>query len=117
MPPKQLLMQIAIGDDQVPNLGSYWQARSMGIPVLGPTPTTPWGLTVQAGPVTGSAMVLMDGGAPPAPRTNLPAPDSGMHNLTRTQAASRRQIHDFFTTGSIVNECAGACTCASGACN
>jgi hypothetical protein len=43
VPPKQILMQIALGDEQVPNLGSYWQARTMGIPILGPTPTTPWG--------------------------------------------------------------------------
>ena len=45
VPPKQLLMQIALGDEQVPNLGSYWQARTMGIPVLGPSPQTPWGET------------------------------------------------------------------------
>ena len=55
--PKQLLMQIALSDNQVPNIGSYWQARSMGIPVLGPTPVTPWGLTVQQTPITtGSAI-------------------------------------------------------------
>ena len=118
VPPKQLLMQIALGDEQVPNLGSYWQARTMGIPVLGPSPQTPWGLTVATSPVaTGSALVIMDGGAPPVPRTNVPAPDSGMHSLTRNQAASRRQIRDFFTTGSIVNQCAGPCVCQSGACD
>jgi hypothetical protein len=118
VPPKQLLMQIALGDEQVPNLGSYWQARTMGIPILGPSPSTPWGLTVQTSPLpSGSALVIMDGGAPPVPRTNVPAPDSGMHTLTRTQAATRRQIREFFTTGSIVNECAGACVCQSHACD
>jgi len=117
VPPKQLLMQIALGDEQVPNLGSYWQARTMGIPVLGPSPQTPWGIPVAASPVAGSALVIMDGGAPPVPRTNIPAPDSGMHSLTRNQAASRRQIRDFFTTGSIVNQCAGPCVCQSGACD
>ncbi len=117
-PAKQLLMQIALGDEQVPNLGSYWQARTMGIPVVGPSPTTPWGLTVQTSPITsGSALVIMDGGAPPVPRTNVPAPDSGMHSLTRTQAATRRQIGEFFSTGQIVNQCAGACVCQSGACD
>jgi len=102
--PKQILMQIALGDEQVPNLGSYWQARTMGIPILGPTPTTPWGLAVQPSPLAdGSAMVIMDGGAPPPPAANLPAPDLGMHNLTRKQPATRRQIRAFFETGQIMH--------------
>jgi len=120
VPPKQILMEIALSDEQVPNIGSYWEARSMNIPVLGPTPTTPWGLSVQQSPLaSGSALVIMDGGAPAAPTTNIPAPkvDPSMHDLTRTQAATRRQIKDFYTTGMIVNECAGACTCQTGACN
>ena len=118
-PPKQLLMQIAIGDEQVPNLGSYWQARSMHVPVLGPTPFTPWGIPVQASPLaTGSALVIMDGGAPPPPATNTPAQDTGMHDLTRNQPAARRQIGDFFTTGTIVNRCSGTagCACEAHAC-
>ncbi len=119
-PPKQLLMQIALGDEQVPNLGSYWQARSMKIAVLGPTPFTPWGLTVKPSPLAaGSALVIMDGGAPPAPATNVPAPDTGMHTLTRKQPATRRQIGEFYTTGAIVNECTGSggCVCQSNTCN
>lgn len=118
-PPKQLLMQIALGDDQVPNVGSYWQARSMGISVLGPTPATPWGLTVTDSPLaSGSALVIMDGGAPPAPLTNVPAPNTGMHSLTRKQPATRRQIGEFFKTGAIVNECSGGsgCVCQNHAC-
>lgn len=118
---KQLLMEIALSDEQVPNLGSYWQARSMGIPVLGPTPVTPWGLQVQASPLEAgaSAILIMDGGAPAAPTTNIPAPkiDPSMHDLTRTQPATRRQIKQFFETGQIVNECNGVCTCQTGACN
>ncbi len=118
---KQLLMQVALSDEQVPNIGSYWQARTMGISVVGPTPTTPWGLTVTPTPLAAgsSAMIIMDGGAPPAPATNIPAAQQSpsMHDLTRTQAATRRQMHDFYTMGQIVNECAGACTCQTGACN
>ncbi|HEY0255264.1 MAG TPA: hypothetical protein VGC41_27235, partial [Kofleriaceae bacterium] len=118
---KQLLMEIALSDEQVPNLGSYWQARSMGIPVLGPTPVTPWGLTVASSPldVGASAILIMDGGAPAPPSTNVPAPkvDPSMHDLTRTQAATRRQIKQFFETGQIVNECAGVCTCQAGQCD
>jgi hypothetical protein len=118
VPPKQILMQVAIADEQVPNIGSWWQARTMRIPVLGPSPTTPWGLTVQSSPLEGgSALVIMDGGAPPIPTGNIPPADTGMHNLTRNQPATRRQIKEFFATGRIVNECAGACTCQTGACD
>jgi hypothetical protein len=121
-PPKQLLMQIALGDDQVPNLGSYWQARTMGIPVLSPTTFQPWGLTTMASPLPAgaSALVIEDGGVAPPPATNVPAPSTGQHDLTRNQPASRRQMADFYDTGMIVNECGGgsaACTCATGACN
>ncbi len=118
--PKQLLMQMALSDNQVPNIGTYWWARSAGVPVVGPTPVTPWGLNVMASPIaTGSALIIMDGGAPPPPATNVPAPaqNPSMHDLTRTQPATWRQMHDFYTTGMIVNECAGACECQSGACN
>jgi hypothetical protein len=118
VPPKQILLQVALGDQEVPNLGSYWMARTMGLPVLGPTPTTPWGLSVQPSPLPGgSAMVIMDGGAPVPPGANLPATNLDMHNLTRKQPATRRQIKEFFATGRIVNECSGACLCQTGACN
>jgi hypothetical protein len=118
VPPKQIVLQVALGDQEVPNLGSYWMARTMGLPVLGPTPTTPWGLSVQPSPLAaGSAMVIMDGGAPPPPSVNLPAENHDMHNLTRRQRAARRQIKEFFAIGQIVNECAGPCLCQAGACN
>lgn len=128
VPPKQILMQVAIGDEQVANIGSWWQARSMNIPVLGPSPTTPWGLTERASPLAGgSAIVIMDGGAPPPPTGNIPPEDHGMHNLTRTQPAARRQIKEFFATGRIVDECRAlsdpeprpprACNCAAMACD
>ena len=118
VPAKQLLVQIALGDEQVANLGSYWLARTMAIPVLGPTPTTPWGLTVGPSPLPGgSAMVIKDGGAPPPPVANLPPPDLGMHDLPRRQPATLRQIKEFYATGAIVNQCDGACLCQTGACN
>ncbi len=118
---KQILMQVALSDEQVPNLGSYWQARSMDIPVIGPTPTTPWGLDVAQSPLAAGAsgMLIMDGGAAAPPATNLPAPKASpsMHDLTRTQAATRRQLKGFFATGTIINECAGVCTCQAGQCD
>jgi hypothetical protein len=118
VPAKQILLQIALGDQEVPNLGSYWMARTMNLPVLAPSPTTPWGLSAQQSPLAGgSALVIMDGGAPAPPTGNVPPANLDMHNLTRRQPATRRQIKEFFATGRIVNECTGACLCATGACN
>ena len=116
--PRQVLLHMAIGDDEVPNLATEWQARTMGIPVLEPaSPYVPYGMTGATGPIAnGSALVIMDGGAPPIPLTNEPAPETGMHYLTRGQPASRRQIKHFFETGEVRNECDGACMCDEDKC-
>ncbi|MEO8707087.1 MAG: hypothetical protein ABI867_44075 [Kofleriaceae bacterium] len=103
---KQVLLQIAHGDEHVPNIASYWQARTLGISLLVPSPTTPWGLPVHAGPLR-SAIVILDGGAPRAPaELDIAA-----------QPAARRQIRQFFTSGTVANECAGPCFCGTGACD
>jgi hypothetical protein len=120
VPAKQLLLQNALGDDEVSNVGTYWEARTMGIPVVTPSPFTPWGLSPVAAPLaSGSALVLYDGGAAPLPPSDTPPAKlmPSMHDLTRNAPAARRQIRDFYATGQIVNECAGACTCTTGACN
>lgn len=112
--PKQILVHMALGDDEVPNISTHWQARTMGIPVLTPTVEMPWGLETMDGPITGSALVIMDGrepSDPPIPAENIPAPNTGAHYVTREQPASWRQIASFYATGTIVNECDGACVC------
>jgi hypothetical protein len=72
---------------------------------------------VQTPIATGSALLIMDGGAPAVPTTNVPAPATGMHDLTRKQPATWRQMAEFYATGMIVNECAGECLCAQNQCN
>lgn len=117
-PSKQLIQQIGLGDDEVPNIAAHWQARTEGIPVLAPTVDEPWGLEVVDSPVVGgSALVIMDGGAPAAPLENIPAPETGAHYVTREQPATWRQMGTFYETGEIVNECTGACDCAAGQCD
>jgi hypothetical protein len=118
-PAKQVIIQIALGDDQVPNLASEWEARSAGLPVLAPSVQVGWGLTPMTTPLaSGSAFVYYDGGVAPPPITNVPAASTGQHDLTRNQPAARRQIGDFYATGMIVDECkdAGACFCAQNDC-
>lgn len=118
VPPKQILIHEALADNEVPNLATEYQARSMGVPVLTPSPTTPYGIPTATSPIApgGSALVIFDGGVAPPPFTNIPAPDTGAHYLTREQPATWRQIATFFATGEIVNECDGACVCTGDAC-
>ena len=126
VPPKQLLMQIALADEQVSDFAAYWEARSMKAPVLSPSVDAPWGLEPATAPLDGgSALVIYDCAGPPLPLTNVPPPKSAcemanrdeLHDLPAHVAAGRRQMKEFFATGRIVNECTGACTCATGACN
>jgi len=118
VPPKQVLQQIGLGDDEVPNIASHWQARTSGVPVLGPSVDEPWGIDVVDDLIAtdGSALVIMDGGAPAAPLENVPAPETGAHYVTRNQPATWRQMATFYATGEIVNECEGACDCEAGQC-
>ncbi|MBK9069465.1 MAG: hypothetical protein IPL79_00430 [Myxococcales bacterium] len=116
--PKQFLLQMALGDDQVPNLGTEWQARTMDMPVLLPSMKQPWGLTtLNDGDGAGaSALAIYDIGSPPPPYTNVPAPDTGAHYATRGQPAAWRQMVEFFATGVVANHCDGPCLCAIDRC-
>jgi hypothetical protein len=119
VPAKQILLQIALGDEQVPNIASEWAARTMGMPVLTPSAKTPYALPTIATPIaTGSALVYYDGGAPVPPVGNIAAMATGQHDLTRNAPAARRQMKTFYETGMIVDQCAdgGACMCAANKC-
>lgn len=115
VPAKHVMLQIALDDEQVPNLASDWLARTLGIPVLGPTPRTPWGVAVQASP-RGSALLFFDAGAPRVPAANTAPRDRDAHQLTRRAPAARRAMKQFFETGALINACHGPCLCAQGAC-
>ncbi|HTM23250.1 MAG TPA: hypothetical protein VL172_22165 [Kofleriaceae bacterium] len=123
-PAKQILMQIAVGDRQVPNVASEYQARSMPVPVLVPaSPYTPFGLD-EAADGAPSALVIFDGGAGDTINPgNLPPEDVGddPHTLPRNQPAAWRQMRIFWDTGEVVNTCGGdgsqPCLCYMGYCD
>lgn len=119
-PPKQVLMQIGMGDAEVSNISSHYQARTMDIPLLGPTADSPWGLEVQDG-VLDNALVIFDGGDR-APVGNIPPDDNDAHYVTREQPAAWRQMARFFETGEIVQTCTDGtdpapCDCTQGYCD
>jgi hypothetical protein len=117
-PAKQYLHQISLGDAQVTNLAGEEEAREIGLPVLAPAITTPWGLTEMQGPLPDALAIYDLKPSPLPPSTNLlNSTDNGAHNDTRKYAAVVQQMQHFFETGDIVQTCVGGpCDCSTGAC-
>ena len=116
--PKQLLLQMAVADDEVANIASEYQARTLGVPTIGPSPYEPYRVPEQAGPHS-SALVIYDYGLGPSiPLTNEAPPDNNVHGRVRKQPATIDQIGTFFETGEIQQFCTGdnGCVCEEGAC-
>jgi hypothetical protein len=116
-PPKQFLHQMSVGDCQVPNIASLFQARSIGLPLLTPSTHAPYGLIGMDGPLA-SAFVIMDEHPEPLPpeSNQLFGYDNEAHENLRRRTATVEQIESFFDTGEITNFCTGACDCAAGNC-
>ncbi len=114
-PPKSLFMQIAIADDEVSNLASEYQARTMGIPVLTPTPYTPQGLDESAGPVESGLIIYDFGLAATIPETNEPPPENEVHSNIRNKQKTIDMMKHFYETGEIQQMCTAAkgCDCAA----
>ena len=118
-PPKQVFMQMAIADDEVSNLASEYQLRTMNIPVMTPSPYIPYGATTSAGPAQ-SGMVIYDFGlAATIPTTNEAPPDNDVHSNVRNKKATTDMMKRFYETGEIVQMCTApkGCDCTvTGAC-
>ena len=114
-PPKSVFMQIAIADDEVSNLASEYQARTMGIPVLTPSPYIPYGLEGSDKPVE-SGMILYDFGlGSTIPATNEPPPENEVHSNIRNKQATIDMMKHFYETGEIQMMCTAekGCDCAA----
>lgn len=117
-PAKQVFMQVAIADDEVANLGSEYQQRTMGVPTIMPSPYVPWGTQVTSAPAQ-SGMILYDFGlGNTIPSTNEPPPDNDVHSNIRNKKATTDMMRRFYETGEIVNLCTAPmgcdCTVANG---
>ena len=107
------LLQIAIGDEQVPNFTSDALARSVGLPLLAPEVGVPEGLSSAAGPLT-RAYVQFDPGTDLPPATNRPAPVTDAHTTPRTWPGARHQVVRFLRDGVIEHFCGDApCTASN----
>jgi hypothetical protein len=104
---KRCLMQIGIGDDQVPNFTSWNQARTVGVPLVTPSARAVPLLPTVAAPVEGSGLVIWDLGdddsfyeiaAPATVKTSS-------HEGVRRRPEARAQLRRFFESGVIENTC------------
>jgi hypothetical protein len=116
-PPKQWLLHMSAGDCAVPNLASEYQARSIGLPLLGPSVKTPHGFTPTEGPLANAFVIMDEQPSPLPPITNeLFDFDNEAHENLRRRSATLQQIQRFVETGEIVNFCTGPCDCKAGNC-
>ncbi len=122
-PAKRYLLQTSLDDCQVPNISSFYQARSMGVTLLVPSPVTPFGfLTTADATSSGNAWLIVDEKpSPTPPATNLTfAFDNEAHENPRRRRAVLDQILEFWDTGTARNPCTAsgpaACDCKAGNC-
>jgi hypothetical protein len=117
-PAKQLLLQTSLADASVPNVASYYHARSLGVDVLSTSIVIPDGLPAPVEASTKSAIVVVDEKPPKQPpETNEVFNfDSIAHEHPRRRTLLQGQMRMFWSTGTISNTCTGPCDCAGGAC-
>ena len=112
-PSRRVLMQIGVGDAQVPNLGEHTLVRSIGIPLLQPSVRQIPGVETVDGPTDGSALEEFSFGiAEPLPGTYATPAEvgNGAHEGVRRSDAGQRQIDTFFhPDGRIEHTCDGVC--------
>jgi hypothetical protein len=109
---RRLLMQIGVGDSEVPNLAAHLHARALGLPQLVPGPRTIPALDDVSAPVDGSAIVEFDFGIDPLPGIEAipPEDENVVHEAVRRLDASMDQVDAFFRPdGRIEATCDGAC--------
>jgi hypothetical protein len=111
-PSHNVLIHVAIGDQQVSPLGAHIMMRAMGGKNVSPVNREIWGIPSVAGPFSGNAMVEFSFGLPEVPKTNTPpiAPEEDdPHDKVRVLDASIDQTHKFFQEGVVVSYCDGPC--------
>jgi len=110
---RQILMQMGVGDSEVPNLGSELHARAAGLQVLQPSPVaTPPLMSIAEGSGADSAFAIYDFKVELFPSVT-PSPADALnpvHNDLRGLTASMRQLDAFLRPGGRVEQfCDGLC--------
>lgn len=109
--PRKVLVQIGLGDTEVPNFGSYLMARGLGLQQLQPAPRAVWGLDAASGP-TDRALELFDFGFDTTALykdASFPMADSTVHDGVRRLVPAIAQTVKLFDDGVIEHLCSGVC--------
>ncbi|MFT7622845.1 MAG: hypothetical protein ACI9WU_002020 [Myxococcota bacterium] len=107
-----VLMQIGVGDPQVPNMAAHVHARALGLSLLEPAPRAIFGLEGVVSPFEGSALAEYEFGVDPLPGHEMVPPTEGnvVHEGVRQLVAAQEQIGAFFWGGGTAqNQCDGVC--------
>lgn len=110
---RDALWQVALGDDQVPNLTTYTLMRGVGAPLIEPEVAAPWGITTHAADVHGPAFTQFDPQQGDDEGDNRPAEDTTSHETPRLWEPVKLQTLRFLDPsdpGVIVDYCGGPCT-------
>jgi hypothetical protein len=107
-PAKQVLQQVAIGDNQVTTLGAQFLARGHGAVLLDDAVRSAWNIEPVTGPTTRNVLVEYEYGIE-EPFINLPPDDPDPHEWPRRERAGQEQIAHFFETGEVLSFCDGPC--------
>jgi hypothetical protein len=120
-PAHQVLLEEAFGDQQVANIATETEARTIGAdvhqPALAPGRSPDvvpfYGIPpIPSDTYQGSALFMWDSGTPPPPITNTPPmAGSDPHEVPRSQPDVQEQDAIFLRTGIVTNPCGDApCT-------
>ena len=110
-PPKQVLLQAALGDAQVTTLGAEMMARAFGAATVAPQAQAVFGIEERPAPFTGSALVewiYSDVGPMPIENTHPPL-ETDTHECPRREPEAQEQLAHFLLTGEVIQTCDGAC--------
>ncbi len=111
-PGKEVLMQIAIGDGSVSELGGHLVARTVEATLVEPANRSIWGLESAATPFTGSGVMEFDYGEVAPVEADHNAYGEGWsdpHNNPPRSEPGRQQIVHFLQTGEVEHFCDGPC--------
>lgn len=122
-PAKQIFIYIGMGDTLVNNAASDALARSMNLPVTGPTLRMPFGMFEEQTTAPNGYTIYDENVEPWPPTTNVaPEEDNGTHGDVNERAAVQRQVTEFFFNGEVSAQCflgdtPSPCDCSTGACD
>jgi hypothetical protein len=106
VPAKQIFMYEALGDCLVTHLSTEMVARTMGIPVTGPSLYVPFGMQEQLGEGTSGLTIYDEHPEYVPPATNIPpSEDNGTHGGVNKRDAVQRQVEAFLREGILRHEC------------